>query len=875
TRAPNLAQAPQERPARYSWRVWVIVPIYVLALLPLVFTIIDVTFGTGLWYTGIAGVEYQGGYLASTIYNAGLLASALKGVNTYFLGLVVLGFLAYISVSARGSQSRGQMLAWMLLAFQIITLLLVSVLRNVFPEPAAPYVLTSAALSLVYGYAAFQQMISERRLQQGRLAPRLVGLVLVIAVPLLAAVAGFISVRAATLLEPMNLERLERLNYALGDHIETWLDFNNRALSQMVAQSGITSMDPVQQKPILEAMAGTYPYMYLVSTTDLTGLNVARNDDVAPLDYSDRAWFQNARDGRPWTQVLIGRTSGVPAWVASQPIRNADGDIVGVGMFASTLEDLSALVAESVAGATGISYVVDAQGMLIMHSVIQDLGAEEVRDFSDYPPVTALLAGDVGALQFADAEDLAWRAYTSTLDNGWGIVVQIPETELLASLMDVRALAFLVIALGIVLLSVLSGLAVRQAFLPLTAMTVAVAEITAGDLAQEVPVESADEIGMLAQGFNAMVARLREMFGSLEQQVNARTFDLERRAAYLQASAEVSRATTSILDPEQLISQAVDLIRERFGLYYVGLFLVDHAGEWAVLRAGTGGAGRMMLARQHRLAVGPGSMVGWSIQNAAPRIALEAGEDAVRLATPELPETRSEAAIPLRSRETVIGALTVQHHQAGAFDDDAIAALQTMADQLAVALENARLLAQSREALEAARHAYRQVSQQAWDTYLKTRSAPGYRYSRITPEPVSGDWNPEMLRAFETASPVETTSPVGTTLTVPVMVRGQPVGVIAFRKAGYWDSEQRRVITSLVEELGQTLESARLYEETQRRVAEEQMVGRVATRVRESLDLDVVLQAAARELQDVLDLSRVEIRLGAPDIGAGPEAESC
>ena len=116
------------------------------------------------------------------------------------------------------------------------------------------------------------------------------------------------------------------------------------------------------------------------------------------------------------------------------------------------------------------------------------------------------------------------------------------------------------------------------------------------------------------------------------------------------------------------------MIRERFGLYYVGLFELDPGGEWAILRAGTGEAGSAMLARGHRIRVAEG-MIGWSVEHGQSRVALAADEDAVRLATAELPETRSEAALPLRSRGRVRGALTVQHRQPGAFDPDTLAVL--------------------------------------------------------------------------------------------------------------------------------------------------------------------------------------------------------
>ncbi len=172
---------------------------------------------------------------------------------------------------------------------------------------------------------------------------------------------------------------------------------------------------------------------------------------------------------------------------------------------------------------------------------------------------------------------------------------------------------------------------------------------------------------------------------------NARLFaDTERRAKLLETAAEVSRAASSILDEDELFSTAVNLIRDRFDLYYVGLFLVDEAGEYAVLRTGTGEAGRLMIEREHKLKIGGMSMIGWSIANKKPRIALDVGKEAVRFDNPVLPDTRSEMALPLIYRNMVIGALTVQSVVEMAFSEDDIAALQSLAEQLATAVVNAR-----------------------------------------------------------------------------------------------------------------------------------------------------------------------------------------
>jgi len=169
----------------------------------------------------------------------------------------------------------------------------------------------------------------------------------------------------------------------------------------------------------------------------------------------------------------------------------------------------------------------------------------------------------------------------------------------------------------------------------------------------------------------------------------------EQRALELQTAAEVSRAASSILNPNVLLPQSVELIQERFNLYYAGIFLVDDSEEWAVLRAGTGEAGRIQLERHHQLKLGGESMIGRCIASGEAQIALDVGDAAMRFQNPVLPETRSEMALPLISRGRTLGAMTIQSIRAAAFDQENINTLQTMADQLANAIENARLFAQA------------------------------------------------------------------------------------------------------------------------------------------------------------------------------------
>lgn len=169
------------------------------------------------------------------------------------------------------------------------------------------------------------------------------------------------------------------------------------------------------------------------------------------------------------------------------------------------------------------------------------------------------------------------------------------------------------------------------------------------------------------------------------------TNDIQRHATLLKAAARAAKNITTILDPYELFQRTVDIICDEFGFYYAGVFLLDDKKQYAVLRAGRGDAGKAMINEGHKLAIGGNSMIGASIANRQGRIALDVGHEAVFFENPHLPKTRSEMALPLIVGEDAIGALTVQSTEEAAFHDEDIAALQTMADQLAIAIQNSSL----------------------------------------------------------------------------------------------------------------------------------------------------------------------------------------
>lgn len=582
---------------------------------------------------------------------------------------------------------------------------------------------------------------------------------------------------------------------------------------------------------------------------------VGQNDSGAP-------YFQAGLKGNFITSPFYSTVLRRSMVIVAQPVV-VQGQAVGVLAGRANLDRLNAIMEErSGLGDTGETYLVGKDNALLT-ATRAGLEAIYVRSFG----VNQAIRSQSGGLAYYEnyPGEAVVGAYRWLPELQAVLVAEQTRAEAFGVIYLVAALNLLVL-LGAGVLAALAGLLLARSIgNPLTELAQTATRIAAGDLTQIARVTRQDETGALAQAFNSMTRQLQTLIGSLEQRVAARTRELAQRSAYLEASAEVGRAISSILDPEQLIHRTVDLIRERFGLYYVGLFLVDDLGEWAVLRAtseaGTGEAGRAMLARGHRIKVGEG-MVGWCVAHGQARIAEQAEADAVRLAVTELPDTHAEAALPLRSRDRVLGALTVQSTQPHAFDPDTVVVLQILADLVAVALDNARLFARSQEAMQAERRAYGEISREAWAAMIRTRPEWGYRSTAQGVAPSRGDWRPEMRQAVADAVPIWANDGSGSAVAVPIRVRGRAVGALHFRKAGAtWTAAELPLLETLADQLGQALESARLYQDTQRRATYEQILGEVATRIRESLDMDTVLQTAIRQIGESLDMAEVEVRM--------------
>jgi GAF domain-containing protein len=373
----------------------------------------------------------------------------------------------------------------------------------------------------------------------------------------------------------------------------------------------------------------------------------------------------------------------------------------------------------------------------------------------------------------------------------------------------------------------------------------------------------------IVQG-RSLAQELEEQRSRLAEQVTERTADLERRSAQLEAAAQVARDAAGIQDVERLLAETVRLISDRFGFYHTGIFLLDRSQEYAVLRAASSEGGQRMLAQGHRLRVGEIGIVGYVTARGEPRIALDVadetgeGGDAVFFDNPDLPNTRSEMALPLQVRGEIIGALDVQSTEPGAFTAEDVAVLQTLADQVSMALSNARLFRQAQEALEAERRAYGELSRVAWQQMFRAHADLGFLSDERGTIPAGDLWEPQMQKAVQTGESTPDEGDPAASVAIPIKVRGQVIGVVDGRKpdgSGRWTPEEIEILETLTEQLNVALESARLYDDTQRRAARERLIGEVTGRMRETLDVDAVLQSAVREIRQALELGRVAVRL--------------
>jgi len=299
----------------------------------------------------------------------------------------------------------------------------------------------------------------------------------------------------------------EQITDALADEVTEWIDKNVRVLNAVSKMPGIQSMNRFEQEILLKTIQQEYPWMYLVFTTDINGMNVARNDGKDLKDYSDRQYVQDITSGKEITwQNLIGKTSKKPALVIAVPIRK-NNQTIGVMAAAMTRDAISKRIANWRQGKTGYAFLVDENGKVVAHQ--KAAFVEKQKDLSKHQLVQAAKAKKKGLVEFKDDNGQNAIGFAKATPLGWTLAIQQQKKEAFAILTKAQTFAFILMGATFVIVVLIAYIASRAIVTPIRKLTDAANRISVGELGVEIENKSKDEIGDLAEAITRMQDSIR------------------------------------------------------------------------------------------------------------------------------------------------------------------------------------------------------------------------------------------------------------------------------------------------------------------------------------------------------------------------------
>ena len=621
------------------------------------------------------------------------------------------------------------------------------------------------------------------------------------------------------------------------------------------------------------------------------------------FDATSRPYFKitaplfNPQKNTRWTIPYVDAAGGGLVVTVAAPVYLED-DFRGVVAADLQLTTLTNQVSAIKAGQTGYAFILDDSG----HIISMPPAGYELFELNpnDYSPeeffnqtvhgrgsvelesiVNRMVAGSTGLVIIPLNGVDTYITYARVPSNNYSLAVVVPVSEMQTvieaarseteqqtrSAIQTTALILAALFIGATIVSVSLGQVIAA---PILSLTQTANKILEGDLGAQANVTTTDEIGTLARAFNAMTSRLSETLIGLEKTVENRTAELvaaneknERRARQFEAIAQVARSITSTQNFEILLPKITNLISREFGFYHAGIFLLDTRKEFAVLSAANSEGGQRMLERNHSLRVGETGIVGYVTSAGKARVALDTGTDAVFFNNPDLPETRSEIALPLRIGDEIIGALDVQSTESNAFNEEDINVLGTLADQVSIAIQNARQFEATRKALTESEILSRQFVQSGWQSFTKSRDLVGIRHTGVKATLLYGKNKKSKSDGPDTSNRDQARAKTrGASLSLPIKLRGEVIGSVDVRSPANrpFDQDELDIVTAIIERAAIAMENARLLAESQKRAAKERTIGEISAKISAQSDIDDLLKTAAQELNRTLPGTEIAIQ---------------
>ena len=461
------------------------------------------------------------------------------------------------------------------------------------------------------------------------------------------------------------------------------------------------------------------------------------------------------------------------------------------------------------------------------------------------------------------------------------IGVDINKDEIITSESNILILAVEIFVLLAILLGISGWFISLYVTRPITNITKKILEITNENHNQYIidikPVRSY-EINQLGQAANQLAAEINSSLSKLESNLSENKNKLEqykkefeitnkqtnKYTDQLKTLGSLAHLILSTQNLDQILPRITAVISDELPFHHVAIFLLDSAKEYAVLTATNSIGGQKMIQRNHRLKVGEDGIVGYAAGRARPYFTLDTNKDTIFLTNPDLPETHSELAVPLKIGLDVIGILDIQSKEFSAFTEEDIEFFSTLADYISIAIQNGKQFQEIQKTITESDTLYRNYLRQEWKSFTNQRRNPGYLYNISGSRPITKKMETiKIQQAIQSGKPTISEEKNQSHLSVPIKLRGQVIGILNIQSGGRhaWEEDEIDIATAVADRVGLAIENARLLEDSQSRAARERTISEITSKIGASINIRNVLQTAVEELGHILPGSDVIIQI--------------